>query len=451
MLRLLLPKSCLPERRYTAQLFIEEWLGLQVNIAVGETPFAAELVLENGKFLRFEDHFFKQFGEEAPRFAAEQIPEQIEWAAKRQNPFLPEADLPILFGRNHIEIGDQGIHCGIDIIASAFFMLSRWEEYAIPDRDVHGRFPAKASLAFRAGFLYRPVVNELLEMLWAMLSHLGIAQTRKPQSYELMLTHDVDFPLLWNRPYDLLRKIGGSLLKRRSLSHAQYYFRNYFAVRAGQAKDPFDTFDYLMDKAEAINQQAHFFFLCGGVHRFDNPHPFPPHFSLQLLEKIKNRGHHIGFHPSYETIEKPDLFQRELELLRSAAGQPILHGRQHFLRFQAPHTWQQWEEAGLASDSTLYYAEAPGFRCGVCLPFPVFNFLNRQQLQLREIPLAAMEGSWINYQHSTPREMLTEASALLERVRKFQGTFALLWHNSMFLPEFQSYTPVFEALVGMHD
>ena len=38
-------------------------------------------------------------------------------------------------------------------------------------------------------------------------------------------------------------------------------------------------------------------------------------------------------------------------------------------------------------DSTLSYADKEGFRCGVCYDFPVFDFLERRQLKLREFPL----------------------------------------------------------------
>ncbi len=39
-----------------------------------------------------------------------------------------------------------------DILAASFFMLSRWEETVVLNRDAHGRFPARASVAGRHGF-----------------------------------------------------------------------------------------------------------------------------------------------------------------------------------------------------------------------------------------------------------------------------------------------------------
>lgn len=44
----------------------------------------------------------------------------------------------------------------------------------------HDRFPATASLAYRAGFLDRPQIDEYLEILWAAMRRLWPGLQRKP-------------------------------------------------------------------------------------------------------------------------------------------------------------------------------------------------------------------------------------------------------------------------------
>lgn len=48
----------------------------------------------------------------------------------------------------------------IDLFASCFFMLSRWEEYVINKKDIHHTFSGLSSLAYRKGFLEKPIVNQ---------------------------------------------------------------------------------------------------------------------------------------------------------------------------------------------------------------------------------------------------------------------------------------------------
>ena len=55
----------------------------------------------------------------------------------------------MLFGTGDLEMRDDSIICGSDLFAGAFFMLTRWEEYVVKERDVHGRFCSSNSLAFR--------------------------------------------------------------------------------------------------------------------------------------------------------------------------------------------------------------------------------------------------------------------------------------------------------------
>ncbi|MCF8443172.1 MAG: polysaccharide deacetylase family protein [Saprospiraceae bacterium] len=443
-----MPANNQAERQYAAEVLLVEWLGLSVQYQFGETAFAAELTLDNGNRLLLEDHFFSTFPSPLSYLKAGNIPQQIFNAVQATNPFLPEKDLPILFGNDHLDISPTEITCGIDIFAATFFMLTRWEEYVLPDRDLHERFPAKASLAGKNGFLHRPVVNEMVEMLWGMLMHLGIGQKRKNRQFEVLLTHDVDEALLWRSLGFFLKKLGGDLVKRLDFHAVGFDLKSYYNTRFNGEKDPYDTFDYLMRCADRNSLQCHFFFLSGGNTKFDSPLTLTSPFMCQLFKSIEANGHIIGLHPSYNTLKDSNLFTQEKEALELATGLPIRHGRHHFLRFEVPTTWQAWEDQGMVWDSTLYYAEQPGFRCGVCYAFPVFNFLTRQKLRLKEVPLTAMEVSWTSYLKVSPDEMLNDMMQLHETVRKYNGTFVLLWHNSSFnTSEWKAFAKVYEKLL----
>lgn len=67
--------------------------------------------------------------------------------------------ITIIYGEDKLIIdrNSKTIVCGIDIFASSFFMLTRWEEYVNKKRDNHNRFPASESLAYKFGFLNRPI------------------------------------------------------------------------------------------------------------------------------------------------------------------------------------------------------------------------------------------------------------------------------------------------------
>ena len=52
-----------------------------------------------------------------------------------------------------------------DPFAASFFMISRYEEYLPHIKDIHGRFEAKESLAFKNNFLEKPIVDIWINLI----------------------------------------------------------------------------------------------------------------------------------------------------------------------------------------------------------------------------------------------------------------------------------------------
>ena len=71
-------------------------------------------------------------------------------------------EAPILFGDPVVEQNNDTRILHADLIASTFFLISRYEETVRTDkRDIHGRFPGKESLPYRAGFIDSPLVGRI--------------------------------------------------------------------------------------------------------------------------------------------------------------------------------------------------------------------------------------------------------------------------------------------------
>ena len=168
-----------------------------------------------------------------------------------------------------------------------------------------------------------------------------------------------------------------------------------------------------------------------------------------LLKYLVQRGHRIGFHPSYEAFGNPTRFEQELSSLQAITPIEITAGRQHYLRFSNPQTWATWEAAGLLEDSTLGYPEQEGFRCGICHDFPVFDIHQRKRLRLREKPLLAMDVTLAQYQRYTPSQAEAKLAQLRHTVEKYGGDFTLLWHNSSWnTPFWEDWKPVFQTFIA---
>lgn len=163
-----------------------------------------------------------------------------------------------------------------------------------------------------------------------------------------------------------------------------------------------------------------------------------------LMRTIHARGHMIGFHPGYNTFKHPATFAHSIGTLRRAMAeenikQDILGGRQHYLRWEVMTTAQLWEDNGMTYDSTLSYGALPGFRCGTCHEYPMYDLVDRKPLKLRQRPLVVMESTVINLPYMGLGYGI-EALTLMQHYKRichqFNGDFTLLWHNSNFQNDF---------------
>jgi peptidoglycan/xylan/chitin deacetylase (PgdA/CDA1 family) len=174
-----------------------------------------------------------------------------------------------------------------------------------------------------------------------------------------------------------------------------------------------------------------------------------------VLREIHARGHELGLHPSYHTYRDRVRLKAEFATLLRAAEllgicQPAWGGRQHYLRFAAPETWRGYASAGLSYDATLAHADQPGFRCGTCYDFPVYDLEQRCPLPLRERPLTVMEltlldGEYLGLAAEQAYDRITRLAAIC---RRLNGRFSLLWHNNALLtrPRQQLYESVVAAV-----
>lgn len=391
MIKIYIPKNNLEERKYIIDIIFNEFLGLKYTFEVGSKDY--EIELENKKILMIEDTFFSKFPNDLEYLKLENIPNQIE---------------------------------ELDIFAASFFMLTRWEEYVNSNRDSHNRFPATESLAYKQGFLERPIVDEYVEKLKQLLLEIDASLIFKTRKKQLYITHDVDWLYQWKSHKQTLKIALGDIVKRKSLPLAVERIAEYYLIKRNKIKDPFDTFDWLMDKSEAIGVKSRFYFMSGGTTVYDNRYKIDEAKSLELIEKIKKRGHILGFHPSYNAYNDAEQFKKEKELLEKVSGVSIIEGREHYLRFEVPTTWQIWEDNGMKVDSTCGYADKEGFRCGTSNEFRVFNILTRKKLKLKERPLLVMDGTLFSYQNYSD----LEAKEKVDKIKMSSNTFTILWHNS---------------------
>jgi len=441
MLTIKAPNNNLKERKYVLDIVFNEFLGIKYSLINRSSNY--EIILENNHQLIIKDHFFNKYNNDLDYLKLNNLPSNIKYT---KNNFIRN-DIPIIFGNHIVDIeNSESIVCEIDIFASIFFMLSRWEEYVLSDRDIHNRFPANKSTSYINGFLNRAVVDEYIELLWNMLLFLGIKSNRRKKSSQLYITHDIDNLYKWNSWKHVARVAFGDIIKRRNSSLAKQKLSEYILIRRKKINDPYDTFDRLMDVSEKYAIKSRFYFMSGGLSEYDKRYTVFDKKCKELLHKIHERGHVIGFHPSYNTYNNICKFRKEKYLLEKILGYKIKEGRGHYLRFEVPKTWQIWDDCDMKIDSTCGYADKEGFRCGTAEEFNVFNILTRKKLDLKERPLILMDTNIDKYRKLNPSII----EDVLKQLRGNANMFTILWHNSR-IEHIDDYEKIINLLYKLNE
>ena len=468
MLTIKIPRSYQEERRYVIFVVFKEFLGLECVVVASDVDKTVITDCEETKKIIVDDSFFS-------------VP-QTDWLKAESLPLRPlkrwniaeegldvdicEKTIPVIYGKEINESvfmiqNTDTVQFGVDIFGSIFFMLTRYEEVVSTERDLHDRFPAYASIAYQEGFLSRPIVNEYLEILWAVLIILWPGIKRKKVFFRKLVSHDVDLPFLYG-----FQDNGELALQfaRNFIINRSYYRSLVTAVQCIQIKlgrtelDPLNNFDMIMKLSEKNSIQSEFYFIPDTTNlpidgNYDIKHPF----MRKIINKIVARRHRVGFHPSYLTYKNADKTKKEFLALKSVCSdegikQETWGGRQHYLRWCTPVTFQNWNDAGLDYDSTLGFADYAGFRCGVCYEFPVFNLVTRERLRLIERPLIVMECTVLDARYMglgiENGDAFDFVSGLVKKCKLYGGDFTLLWHNNrMVVPcEINLYTEILKAL-----
>ena len=399
--------------RYLLRFMVGERLSDDVSRFVGYTADAA--CFSSYKVVIIPSDFF----------------EEGIYGTVKTKPSLPLQNMegvPFLFGTPDIQrIGDT-IVVHADLIASAYFLLSRYEEMLHrEDRDVYGRFPGRASLPYRAGFIDRPVVDEYGKLIRKWLNLNGI---NTPFIRKINLTHDVDAPF--------------SLRTWRNVAHHILTGRNPVgAIRDKYRPLPFDpyyTFPWLLQQNSSLQQaigsdrcQSFLFFKAGGKTKNDKPRYNLKGKDIQaLFELCREQGVTVGLHCSFQAGMEPSLIASEKKKLEDACGAEIKHNRHHFLSSREPEDMVHLEKAGFTDDYTMGYADIAGFRLGTSMPVRYINCATRHLTSLTLHPLIIMDGTLneSNYMNLTSNKAEEYCMNLLHNIQNVNGDLTLLWHNT---------------------
>jgi hypothetical protein len=312
-----------------------------------------------------------------------------------------------------------------DIFAASFYLISRYEEYLPHVKDIHQRYTAEESLAFKNNFLEKPVVDIWAYKLLNLIKEKFPNYNYTSREYSYISTIDIDNAFAYKHK-SLIRGLGGFFKDLFQFKIFNVWDR--FAVVFRIKKDPFDTFNKIIEIKKQYNIRTIFFFLIADYTTFDTNVSASKN-KFRLLIKSMVDYARVGLHPSYFSMQNPALLKKEKKRLENITNMPIMRSRQHYLRFSLPETYQHLIDLEITEDYSMGYASNVGFRAGTCTPFYFYDLDFEIQTPLKIFSFALMDTTLNDYMKLTPKQSLGKIRDLKNEVKAVNGTFITLFHN----------------------
>ena len=362
------------------------------------------------------------------------------FGTKKSIPQLPLQQIkgtPVLYGKPLIEKVNDTIVCHSDIIASTFFMISRYEEYLFPESnlDIHGRYIGSTSFAAKANILFRPIVDEYSKFLRDLLKESGVDVPPINAKTNIYLTHDVDTLTLYRR---LRGALGG--IRRAINGKGPDTITSVFNSIKDIETDPAFTFSDIIEAESRIPDAKKIYFIKAAkkVIGFDYPG-----YSLNdkdfkyCSSKVLKENTFFGLHTSYQSGANINLVHFEYHKLQNAITEKLRYNRWHYLRIPNATDMNILYENGIEEDFSVCHADIVGYRLGTTRAVNYINPATKEVSELILHPLSIMDATLSNYMNLPFDEALSLCQQTIDIIKYYQGDICLLWHNTSFNP--QSY------------
>ena len=312
-----------------------------------------------------------------------------------------------------------------DIFSASFYLLSRYEEYLPQVKDEKGRFLATESLAFKSGFLTSPVVD-----VWAyqfkkalLDSYPDLPFPKKEINYHQIIK--VSQPNKYNQK-GALRSIFGFTKNVFRFNYRETI--NRATVLLGIKKDPFDTFEWIIDSTKNSKISLSVLFLLGESEEFLNGFN-SSRSKFKLLVKNISDYKNVGLLFSKESLTNFEVLKNEKDQMESLINKHLKCTINNDFSVKLPDDYRNLIELEIEKDFTMVYENTPGFRASTCTPFLFYDLDYEIVTPLLIQPIAYATPSLLGESETKKNEITAD---LIQAVKNVNGTLSFIFSNKDF-------------------
>jgi hypothetical protein len=313
-----------------------------------------------------------------------------------------------------------------DIFSAAFLLLSRYEEYLPHVKDEYGRFTKEHSIAYQHKFLHQPVVDLWAYKLKAALEDYFPEITFQKRSFNIHPIIDIPMAYFFKNK-GLLRTIGGFFSDITQLKFRNFYDR--FLVLFGLKKDPYNTFNYIINRQKKSKQKFDVFFLVGDYSTYDKSVNLNKKEFVTHIKSIRDYCN-VGLKSSFLALDDFEKLKEEKNRLDAVINSHTTKARASFSKVNLPTTYRHYVDLEIQSDFSMGYPDTIGFRAGTCTPFLFYDLDFEVQTPLMIHPYQLMDFSLLD--HTSLLDKKETLIRAIQEVKNVNGTFTPIFHNYTF-------------------
>lgn len=322
-----------------------------------------------------------------------------------------------------------------DLFSASFYLITRYEEYLCKKTDCHGRYPFEESIAYRNGFITRPVVDEWCYVLKGKLLQYDAELFSHTPNFRFQPTIDVDNVFAYKN-YGVVKT---TLCCLRDVMKGKFHdVKRRLKTVVGHTPDPFFNLEEIYRIHSEADLHPIFFLHCGSFGKYDKKSIWPSLSYRRVRRFLASQGV-VGLHPSYHSSKRRFLFDLECRNMiwhknnDATEERPV---RFHYLRMQIPDTYELLLEKGITSDWSLCYSNLPGFRASTSHPFFFYDLKKEEETTLMLYPTTLMDKTLHSDLKLTCEKSLSLMKEYEDRIRAVNGVFITLFHNDHFAEGF---------------
>jgi len=334
-----------------------------------------------------------------------------------------------------------------DIFAASFYLISRYEEYLPHLKDVYGRFSFQESIAHKNNFIEDPVIDiwayKLKDSLCSFFPNI-IFNDRK-----FKLKTIIDVPsVYYYKNKGFLRTIGGVFTDLIRFNPKNIYSR--FLVIFRLQKDPYDTFNWIINKQKQVTDKFLFFFLVGKFSTYDKNISLVKQPFINIIKFVSDYSK-IGLKLSFFALSNLDIIKNEKADIESITNRDLTISRNSFSKVNLPINYRNLIKLNIREDYTMGYVNKIGFRASTCTPFLFYDIDNDIQTPLLISPYNLMDYSLLKINSFLDKK--EKVIALINKVKSVNGTFTSVFHNYSFSNEIRwnRFKELFEIIINSND